>query len=165
VDPTQILLTTAVGLSASIVTAYVTYTLNRRQERRRHEREIAAKLAEMPSTRDDATRIFAVQFANACLVLERSGEPDRDRIFLPAGSRITLGRASNNHIVVDDIALSRVHLAFRASGGEAFVEPLGGVHEVLLNGASTLKPMKLKNGDVISVSGASFTVTYLEMTH
>ncbi len=163
-DATQIIITAAFGLAASIVTAYVTYTLNRRQERRRQDREVAAKLADIPTTRDDATRIVAIQFAEACLVVAREGEADRDRVFLPSGSRITLGRDPNNHIVVNDASVSRVHAAFRASDREAFVEPLGGATAVSLNGRRVLGPTKLRDGDVVSVEGASFSVTYIAMS-
>ena len=62
-NPMEITVTALVGIVASVVTAYVTYRFTVKRERRSHERNIAAKLAEIPSTLDSATRIMAIQFA------------------------------------------------------------------------------------------------------
>ena len=163
-DTTEIVITAAVGLVASIITAYVTYTLNRRQERRRQEREVAAKLADIPSARFDQTMIFAVQHAQACLIVEREGVPDRDRVFLPLGCRVTIGRDPHNHIVVNDQSVSRIHASFRASDTETLLEPLGGTNALALNGQLILKPAKLRHGDVVTLPDAGVSITVVAMS-
>jgi pSer/pThr/pTyr-binding forkhead associated (FHA) protein len=161
----DIVLTAIVGLIASVMTAYVTYRLTTRQEKRRHERDIAVRLAEIPSTRDDATRIMAVQFAEGVLVIEREGESDRHRVFLPAGSRVTLGRGQENHIVIDKPSVSRTHAAFRSSDGTTFVEPLGANTPIMVNGSEISKPKQLRQGDVITLSDVQdVSVTFVEIT-
>jgi hypothetical protein len=94
----------------------VTHLLTRQQERRKHEREVAAKLAELNSRESSVTQILATQYAQACLVVERPNQAERDRIFLPVGCRITLGRAPNNEIMVDDKACPGNTLRFVHSG-------------------------------------------------
>jgi FHA domain-containing protein len=144
----DIVLTAIVGLIASVMTAYVTYRLTTRQEKRRHERDIAVRLAEIPSTRDDATR-----------------ESDRHRVFLPAGSRVTLGRGQENHIVIDKPSVSRTHAAFRSSDGTTFVEPLGANTPIMVNGSEISKPKQLRQGDVITLSDVQdVSVTFVEIT-
>ena len=73
-DLSQILVTGGVGLAASVVTAIVTHLLTRAQERRKHERDIAAKLAELNSSERAATFIMATQYAQACLTVEQAGQ-------------------------------------------------------------------------------------------
>jgi FHA domain len=159
----EVLITAAVGLGASVVTAVVTHVLTRAQERRKHERDVAAKLAELKSSERSATHLMATQFAHACLIVEQAGQKERERVFLPIGSRITFGRAAENHITIDDPHVSRMHAAFRAQGASAYVEPLAPTQGVSVNGAPVTEPTKLAIGDVITVPGASFKITFVPL--
>ena len=159
----QILLTAGVGLGASLVTAWVTHVFTRNQERRKYERDVAAKLAEIRSTESSVTTFMATQYAQACLVVRREGELERDRVFIPVGCRITLGRGTENHIVINDHRISKHHVAFRALGATTFVEPLAPTNGLTLNGSNLAEPTKLKNGDVVSVPGSSFTLTFVSL--
>jgi hypothetical protein len=123
-DAPQIVLTALVSVAASVVTAVVTHLLTRSQERRKHEREVAAKLADLKSTERSQTMIMAVQYGHSCFIIERPNQEERDRIFLPMGSRITLGRDPSNHIPLDHPSVSRVHATLRAQGEAAYLEPL-----------------------------------------
>jgi hypothetical protein len=164
-DANEVILTGGIGVLASIVTAYVTYRLTARQERLRHEREVAKIFAQMPSTRDESTRISAIQFAQGCIVVTRKDEVERDRVFLPSGSRITLGRDPRDHIRVANPTVSSTHLAFHASDTDALVEPLGAINRVLVNGKPISEPTKLRDGDRISIEGADdFSLTYIALT-
>lgn len=162
-DTAQILVTAAVGLVASVVTALVTHALTRSQERRKHEREVAAKLADLKSTERAETMTMAVQYGHSCFVVERPDQEERDRVFLPVGSRITLGRDNLNHIALDHPAVSKLHAAFRAQGDSAFLEPLAPTHGVNVNGQPVLQPRKLATGDVITLPGTPFRLTYVRL--
>ena len=164
-DANQILLTSAIGLVATLVTAFVTFTLTKRQEQRKHEREIAAKLSELNSSDRSVTQQFSIQYAQSCLVLEEKGRGERDRIFIPMGCRITLGRGAENHIVIDNLVLSKLHASFTARGLETFVEPLAPTNGLDVNGQTIEKPTRLRSGDTITVLGAPFKLTFLEMNH
>jgi hypothetical protein len=159
----EILLTAGVGLVASLVTAVATNVFARRQERRKNEREIAAKLADLRSTKDDVTRFVASQFAQACLVVERGGNAERERVFIPSGCRISLGSSPDNNIVMKDRVISKQHATFHAQGMNVYVEPLAPTSGVTVNGKRIQEPKRLSNGDSVSVAGASFKITFVTM--
>jgi hypothetical protein len=96
------------------------------QEHRRSEHAVADKLAALNSTDPVASQIYATQFAQGCLLVERGGGVDRQRVLIPKGSRLSLGRGIDNNIVVDDDFLSKLHATFVAHGGDVYIEPLGG---------------------------------------
>lgn len=162
-DTRQVLLTAVVGLVASVVTAVVTHLLTRAQERRKHERDVAAKLAELKSTERSQTMIMAVQYGHSCFIVERPGQDERDRVFLPMGSRITLGRAPENHIVIEHPRVSRMHAAFRAQGDAAYLEPLAPTHGIQVNGQIVVQPRKLATGDVITLPDAPYRITFVRL--
>jgi hypothetical protein len=159
----QILVTAGVGLVASVVTAVVTHLLTRAQERRKYEREVAAKLADIKSTERSQTMSVAVQYGHSCFILEGPSPGQRNRVFLPIGSRITLGCAPENHIVIADPHVSRMHAAFRADGEFAYVEPLGATNGIAVNGGIVHKPCKLSVGDVITIPGAPHRITFVPL--
>lgn len=161
----QILVTAGVGLAASLATAVVTHALTRSQERRKYEREVAAKLAELKSTERSETKIMAVQYGQSCFVVQGPTEQERDRVFLPMGSRITLGSAPDNHIRLADERVSRMHATFRAQGNAAYVEPLGAAQGLAVNGEVITKPRKLRVGDIITVPGAPYKITFVPLTN
>lgn len=162
-DSTQILVTAAVGLAASIVTALVTHALTRAQERRKHEREVASRLAQLKSAERSETMIMAVQYGHSCFVVERPDEEEKDRVFLPMGSRITVGRDKTNHIVLDHPSISRIHATFRAQGNAAFVEPLAPTSGVTVDGKLVAEPRRLSTGDIITFPGTSYRITFVRL--
>ena len=162
-DTSQILLTAVVGVAASAVTAVVTHALTRSQERKKHEREVTAKLAELKSTEREHTMIMAVQYGHSCFIVERSAQEEQDRVFLPMGSRITLGRDQTNHIALDHPSVSRMHAALRAQGNVAYIEPLAPTNGVQVNAQTVEQPRKLATGDVITVPGAPFKITFVRL--
>lgn len=162
-DSNQILLTAGVGLIASVVTALVTHALTKAQERRKHEREVASQLAQMKSTERSETMVMAVQYGHSCFVIEHSEEKEKDRVFLPMGSRITLGRDKANHIILEHPSISRIHVAFKAQGDAAFIEPLSPTSGVEVNGGLVAEPRRLATGDIITLPGTAFRITYVRL--
>jgi hypothetical protein len=164
VDTIQILVTAGVGMVSTAIAAWVASNLTRRQERKKQEIEVASKLAALNSTDDAVTRMIATQFAQGCLVIERQGNLERDRVFIPIGCRLSLGRGKENHIIIDDLLVSKQHAAFRAVGPVVFIEPLSPTNGLSVNGAFIQKPTKLSDGDVITVPGSSFSITFVALT-
>ncbi len=162
-DLPQILVTAAVGLIASAITAIITHLLTRSQERRKHERDVAAKLAELKSTERSETMLMAVQYGHSCFIIESPDRTERERVFLPIGSRITLGRDQGNHIVLNDASISKIHAAFRAHGSSVYVEPLAPTNGLAVNGDPITQPHKLAVGDVITVPGAPFRIMFVPL--
>jgi FHA domain len=174
-DLPQILLTAAIGLLASLVTAVVTHTLTKSRERQkyelareqdlhRHQREVAAGLAELNSYDPNVTQVFATQHAAACLIVERTKDQERERFFLPVGSRLTFGRSPQNNIQIEEPLLSKTHGAFSSRGSECFIEPLGGAPPLSINSNVIAKPEKLSVGDVITVGHAEFKITFVPLS-
>ncbi len=162
-DLLQLLVTAAVGLIASAVTAVITHLLTRSQERRKYERAVADKVAQFKSTERSETQIMAVQYGHSCFIVEGPDRSERERVFLPIGSRITLGRGKENHIVVEDPGVSRIHAAFRAQGASAYIEPLSPTNGLQVNGHAVTQPQKLAVGDVVTVPGVPFKVTFVPL--
>jgi hypothetical protein len=162
-DIPQVLVTAGVGVVASIVTALITHVLTRSQERRRYEREVTGKLAAMKSAERSETMIMAVQYGHSCFIVEGPEQTERDRVFLPMGSRITLGHASDNHIRLAHSSVSRIHAAFRAQDKAAYVEPLGAGSGIAVNGELVTSPKRLSVGDVITVPGAPYRITFVPL--
>lgn len=159
----QIALTAGVGLIVSLITAFVTYNITKKQERRKYERDVAAKLVEINSVEPDVTRIFAIQHAQGCLVIETEGSAERTKYFLPSGCRITLGRRNTNNIVVDDDLFSATDATFISLGEFTYLEPLQPVNALTINGRNAQGKRKLSNGDVISKDGSGIKITFIQL--
>jgi len=156
--------TAFVGIVVSATTAYIAYRINIRKERRRIEHEVAAKIAAIPTVRAEETQIVAVQFAEGVLVVRQEDDVVNDRVFLPTGSRVTMGSDMSNHIIVDYPGVSKTHASFKAADSVAFVEPLGSVNSIAVNNRLISKSTKLRSGDMITINGVSqFSVQYVEM--
>ena len=161
-DLSDAIATAGIGIIASAVTAYITVRINAKQERKRFEREIASKMAEFRNPPDERTRIMAVQFAEGFLTVDRGSTSEREKIFLPSGCRVTLGRDRYNHIIVDDPAISRTHIAFRVSDSKVWLEPLAPTNPVRINDNLVSEVTRLNSGDKVSIDGVSeFSLTYI----
>jgi hypothetical protein len=73
-------------------------------------------------------------------------------------SMISLGRTSNNDLVVDDAQISKFHASFRFRDGNVEVEDAGSANGTYLGGNALVKgtPQPLRRGDVIRFGGLSF---------
>lgn len=81
--------------------------------------------------------------------------PEGDVIEHPLESgRTTLGRSSNNDIVISDLALSRNHAVIFSRGDQFFVEDAGSRNGTFLNRARVEAPVGLRHGDMVRI-GAS----------
>lgn len=162
-DVLQTALTAGAGLLVSLATAFVTYNITRKQERRKYEREVAAKLAEINSSEPDVTRIFAIQNAQGCLVIETEGRAEKTKYFLPSGCRITLGRSRASNIVVEDDLFSATDATFISLGEFTYLEPLQPTNALTINGRPAQGKRKLSNGDVISKDGSRIKITFIQL--
>ena len=82
------------------------------------------------------------------LVVRLKGRPLKTYSF--AGAEMTIGRLPDNHIVIDNLSVSRKHAALAADGGGYALRDLGSKNGTLLNGAPVEKA-RLVDGDVIGV--------------
>jgi adenylate cyclase len=88
------------------------------------------------------------------LVYEVDGQVQRTTL---KGTEITLGRAGDNGIVLNDFSVSRRHALFTLSGGQWWVSDQQSTNGLRLNG-SFVEKAPLKAGDVLSVGAFTLNV-------
>lgn len=76
-----------------------------------------------------------------------------------AEGALTLGRAPDCDVVIDDAVLSRKHLRFTIADGSLLVEDLGSSNGTLLNGVLVSEPTAVTEGDVLRASRTEITVS------
>ncbi|MEM9598723.1 MAG: GGDEF domain-containing protein, partial [Acidobacteriota bacterium] len=90
---------------------------------------------------------------HACVVMIYGGELGRR---FPLQGIVTVGRGSDNTIVLELDDVSRQHARFYALGDECFVSDLGSTNGTRVNGTRLASEYQLRNGDLIQVGGAIF---------
>lgn len=88
----------------------------------------------------------------------------RDQEFvIPQSGALTMGRVSENHIVVVDPHISRRHCPFFKEGDAYVIEDHGSANGITVNG-EILRRAVLKGGDVVEVGPVHFLFEILETT-
>ena len=106
---------------------------------------------------------MAVQYGHSCFIIERGEHTERDRVFLPMGSRITIGRDPTNHKRLEHPLVSKMHAALRAEGSSVYVEPLSPTNDIHVNSQPVRQPRKLATGDVITVPDTPFKIMFVPL--
>lgn len=79
------------------------------------------------------------------------------RTIRPLFANLTIGRASNNDVVIAAAKASRRHASIHAqNGGEFWLIDLGSVNGTFLNGRRVFQPVRLQNGDRIEIADEQF---------
>jgi len=78
--------------------------------------------------------------------------PRAGQVILLAQEWLTLGRASDNDIVLQDLEVSRHHARLRRSERGWVLEDLGSTNGTYVNGSRLAAPHLLRHGDVIDLS-------------
>jgi len=162
-DITTVLVSAAVGVVASAITAYFTSKLKVSAEREKWSRDLSQKYAEALPTNPAVAANLAKQFAIALLIANepQPSQEGRQKIFVLPNSRLVVGRDPECDIRVIDDALSRRHAAFSTDGAHIFIEPMGAKGLILVNGDFALERILLHNGDTVSMGNTSFEVLLL----
>jgi pSer/pThr/pTyr-binding forkhead associated (FHA) protein len=148
-----------VGILTSAVTAYITTRLRMREERAKWDRDFALKYAQARSENRGAADNLASQFAVGFLLVEHPNGC-RDRVFIPEGGRITIGRDSSRcQVVLLDPSVSAIAVMIETEGSLVFVQDLYTRNGTFLNGTrlQTESRSKLKSGDVIKLGDTKLT--------
>ena len=66
------------------------------------------------------------------------------------GDQLTIGRDSNNGVVINDSVISRKHARLTFQGGKYVLDDLGSTNGSFVNGQRLVGPVVLKSGDVVS---------------
>lgn len=86
------------------------------------------------------------------------------------GHLITVGRASNNDIVIPDLSISRFHAFLKEQGGGHVIQDAGSTNGTTLNGRSVPRqghaaPLALKGGDTLRFGQVELTWLDAESLH
>ncbi len=79
----------------------------------------------------------------------RSG-PTPGATYSLEGDQLTIGRDSNNGVVINDAEISRKHARLTFQGGKYVLEDLGSTNGTFVNGQRLAGPVVLKSGDVVA---------------
>jgi pSer/pThr/pTyr-binding forkhead associated (FHA) protein len=83
---------------------------------------------------------------------------------VPIASKITIGRDTDNSIVIDDIMASRKHAVIQKIKDEYFLEDLASTNGTLLNGqpVPSGKYLKLGPTDIIRIGRTELSLQHLK---
>ncbi|HET9710661.1 MAG TPA: FHA domain-containing protein, partial [Pyrinomonadaceae bacterium] len=78
----------------------------------------------------------------------------RERRIVSQAPRITLGRAADNDIVIDDANLSRNHAVIENAGDSIQVSDCNSRNGTMVNGHPLVGPVELFDGDIVNLGGS-----------
>jgi pSer/pThr/pTyr-binding forkhead associated (FHA) protein len=148
--------------------ALVTSRLLAANERKKFERELLARQAEwersfamqyaqLAATNTPEAAAVRQQFAHAYLLLEDHSE----RFFIPASTRMVIGRVPQCDIVIDDEMASRTHAAIEGDDGDYWLTDLRSRAGTRLNGQPVCARSRLSDGDQLEFGGTKATFCLL----
>lgn len=153
-----LLISAAVAVLTSTITAYVTTRLKMREDRAKWERDLAFKYAQANVQSDGFNEEIAKQFAAGLLIIEFP-PGDRRKLFIPQGGSIIIGRKTLTELgMAGDSGMSRSHAMFKSEGSLVYLQHLGARSLTSLNDEVVLQDkVKLKSGDVVQCSRTKIT--------
>ena len=87
----------------------------------------------------------------------------RDEEIAIGAGPFVVGRGTQCQLVLEDSLISRRHAAFRVKHGALWVEDLQSRNGVHVNAARIAGPVKLAEGDVVTIGGQQFGVVRSEV--
>src|SRR5262245_18158668 len=89
---------------------------------------------------------------NAKLTVRAAGEADRE---IDLDGEVSIGRARDNSIAIDDGTVSQYHAVIEARGAGFWLSDLGSTNGTVVNGEAIAFACELKDGDLISIGDAA----------
>jgi uncharacterized protein YraI len=80
------------------------------------------------------------------------------QVYTMVGDLLTIGRAQDNDVVLDDPQVSRYHAHLMRHGDEIIIEDLGSTNGTLVNGRRIAGPHVLQPSETIAVGASVFSV-------
>lgn len=109
-------------------------------------------VAAVPARRGSAGRAFLV-------VVEGSRRQFKPGDRIPLEGAASIGRDSDNQVVVDDGTVSGRHAAIVYRDGRWWIEDLGSTNGTWVNDQKVVRPQPLSHGDLLHVGRVSFRLT------
>jgi hypothetical protein len=145
-----------VGVLASAAVAWITARNTVRSEYIKRQSDLALQISQIVATHDEKARKEAMRrFAVGIIkVVEPRDHAQFGMVFfIPMNSRVTMGRAADNDIVLEDNKnwLSRWHAGFIASQHEVWIDDFASKNGTMVRGSEIQGSCRLKHHDKISV--------------
>lgn len=140
--------TIIISAAVSIVAAYITSWLNIRAEIIKWKNNFPFEFAKAKSENQLEAREIAKQYAAGFLI---SIDKKKNVAFIPRNATITVGRGSNNDMILDDITVSRNHLMVISEDDSVFLKDLEPTNPTYLNGSKIETRTKVNTGDIIKI--------------
>jgi pSer/pThr/pTyr-binding forkhead associated (FHA) protein len=140
--------TIVVSFAVSLVTAYVTSMLNIRAEFIKWKNNFPFEFAKAKSESQLKAGELAKQYAAGFLI---STDKEKYVAFIPRDAAITVGRGSNNDMILNDMTVSRNHLMVISEGDSVFLRDLEPTNPTYLNGKRIETKTKVNTGDIIKI--------------
>ena len=112
-----------------------------------------------PGTQEEVQLIFELGATDlrASLEVTRAFKTDEapeqvsaERLKLPAGGAISIGRSSDNDIILPSLSVSRTHARIEVANGRVFLSDLGSANGTYVNGARCAE-RALEAGDIVRI--------------
>ena len=102
-----------------------------------------------PRVRREAAPSAGAGAKSARLTLLEGADGDMERLARPIQAVTTLGRSTDNTLVIDDEFVSLHHAAIRLQGEDWWIVDLGSTNGTWLNDRRVDKPAKVRSGDTL----------------
>lgn len=144
------------GVVVSAAVAWITARTTVRSEQAKRQTELALKISGLVSEPDEELRRAARRrFALAIVkVIKPEGHPEGGKVhFIPMNTRITVGRAEDNDIVLDDEkqTLSRWHCGFIADQHHVWIDDYMSLNGTKVAGDAIETSRMLISGQIIEI--------------
>src|SRR5262245_17531435 len=91
------------------------------------------------------------------ITLSIRGERE-DREVRVSGPRFTIGRSTDNDLVINDVSLSRRHAVLESYGDSVVISDCGSHNGIYVNGLRVTGAFTLQSGDVIALGACDLEV-------
>lgn len=157
----------AAVISAAV--AWVTAMRTVKSEHAKRQSELALKISELVSSKDETIRKAAMRrFAVAIFKISAPDSAPKHKEegvvhFIPMNSRVTVGRDEDNDITleVQDRSLSRWHCGFISDRDAVWIDDYRSLNGTHVNGKAISTPCLLKDADEITVGRFKMTFRYV----
>jgi pSer/pThr/pTyr-binding forkhead associated (FHA) protein len=158
------------GIGSAILAARLSAAAQRKhseREMKSHretlEREFAERYAEIKATNREHAHAIRQQFAKAYVHVAAADSRAAERYFISSGAKLTIGRAPNCDIILDDVSISRQCAMIEMSEDELYIRDLHSTNGLFVNGNRLAggQRIALRDGDNLSFGQVDATIRLL----
>ena len=135
------------GAIISLISSYLITKLKIKQEVRIWNTDFAVNYSKLLFENPKAAAQLARQFAIGLIVVRDTNESTASKHFIPYQCKVSVGRKSENDIVLIDPTVSRDHGVFFYRGNKVMFQEFSPMNKTIHNGKKIKKICHLKSGD------------------